>query len=57
MRNQLRNKVITFVTQLKKCKMKGNEKGELTVVMHDLFGSILVLSLQKKKVDMAEVLR
>ena len=34
---------------IKEYKMKGNEKGELTAMMHDLFGSILVLSLQKKK--------
>ena len=40
-----KQKVITFATQLKKYKIKGDEKGEITTMMHDLFGSILVLSL------------
>ena len=42
-----KQKVITFVTQLKKYKIKADEKGEITTMMCDLFGSILVLSLQK----------
>ena len=40
-----KQKVITFATQLKKYKIKGDAKGEITTMMHDLFGSILVLSL------------
>ena len=51
-----KQKVITFATQLKKYEIKSDEKGEITTMMRDLFGSILALSLQKK-IDMAEVLR
>ena len=43
-----KQKLIIFVTQLKKYKIKVDEKGEITTMMRDLGGIILALSLQKK---------
>lgn len=43
-----KQKVVTFATQLKKYEIKGDEKGEITMI-RGLFVSILVLSLQQQK--------
>ena len=48
-----KQKAITFATQLKKYKIKGDEKGEITTMIRGLFVNLY----KKKKVDMAEVLR
>ena len=42
-----KQKVITSATQLKKYKIKGDEKGEIKTMMCDLFRSILLLSKKK----------
>ena len=43
-----KQKVVIFATQLKKYKIKGDEKGEIAMI-RGLFVSILVLSLQQQK--------
>ena len=48
-----KQKAITFATQLKKYKIKGDEKGEITTMIRGLFVNLY----KKEKVDMAEVLR
>ena len=51
-----RQKMKTFVTELKKVKVRGsNEKTAVSTMMRDRFGFILCVALEKK-VDMADIL-